>query len=464
MASTARLDLCLVLRLGIIVQVLFCSFSWAQDLALPGPYPASTRTLTVTRSGGGTFSALVYYPASSTTSGAPFHPTCPPAPILTFGHGFFQTVTTYQSTLTHLATHGYIVIATTSEGGLFPSHANFASDIRTCITHLETLNTTPGSFVEQRLAPDRVGIFGHSMGGGASILAAAADARIDAVATLAAADTNPSSITAAASVNVPLLLISGTSDTIVPPAQNQSHYASARAAKSYPLIAGGFHCGYQDSSGFGCDSVTTLPRNEQLAIVRRQLTTWFDLYLKQDQSRWRATWGPEIIPDPRLTTTQDSGLSIALVGPAPLSLVVNVPRSITIRITNTAPRAQVVAALGEPSNPAWSCTTASTTLLSTGQSQEVTVQLTAAAPSPAPITTVLSARSADGGTRAWLALQSTAYCAADINQDAVVDFFDYLDFVASFSDTDPTADFNLDGTVDFFDYLDFVDVFSTGGC
>ncbi len=53
-------------------------------------------------------------------------------------------------------------------------------------------------------------------------------------------------------------------------------------------------------------------------------------------------------------------------------------------------------------------------------------------------------------------------CAADFNHDAVVDFFDYLDFVDSFSANEPAADFNGDGVVDFFDYLDFVDAFSIG--
>ena len=51
---------------------------------------------------------------------------------------------------------------------------------------------------------------------------------------------------------------------------------------------------------------------------------------------------------------------------------------------------------------------------------------------------------------------------ADFNQDGVVDFFDYLDFVDAYSSGDPAADFNKDGVLDFFDYLDFVDAFSTG--
>ncbi len=53
-------------------------------------------------------------------------------------------------------------------------------------------------------------------------------------------------------------------------------------------------------------------------------------------------------------------------------------------------------------------------------------------------------------------------CEANINEDCVVDFFDYLDFVDLFSSNSPEADFNGDGGIDFFDYLDYVDAFSTG--
>ncbi len=53
-------------------------------------------------------------------------------------------------------------------------------------------------------------------------------------------------------------------------------------------------------------------------------------------------------------------------------------------------------------------------------------------------------------------------CEANINDDCVVDFFDYLDFVALFADNDPESDFNGDGVIDLFDYLDYVAAFASG--
>jgi hypothetical protein len=59
-------------------------------------------------------------------------------------------------------------------------------------------------------------------------------------------------------------------------------------------------------------------------------------------------------------------------------------------------------------------------------------------------------------------LEARPTCDADVNRDGFVDFFDYLDFVAILSMSEPTADFNRDSNVDFFDYLDFVAAFSIG--
>jgi hypothetical protein len=53
-------------------------------------------------------------------------------------------------------------------------------------------------------------------------------------------------------------------------------------------------------------------------------------------------------------------------------------------------------------------------------------------------------------------------CKADFNNDSTIDFFDYLDFVASFALEDPPADLDGNGQVDFFDYLDFVQAFDAG--
>ena len=54
-------------------------------------------------------------------------------------------------------------------------------------------------------------------------------------------------------------------------------------------------------------------------------------------------------------------------------------------------------------------------------------------------------------------------CAADINGDGELDFFDISAFLTAFSASDPVADFTGDGGFDFFDISAFLTAFS-GGC
>lgn len=262
------------------------------DYAAPGPFQAGWRTVTVTRPDSSTFSAVLYYPALARGQGAAFQPSGGPYPGVTFGHGFLQPVARYASTLEHLASWGYFVIASESNGGLFPSHSAFADDMRHCLTWLEQQNASPASPYFQSVRTSAFAASGHSMGGGCSVLAASRDTRIRAVASLAPAETNPSASAAMPSVRVPARLVAGGSDTITPLAQHAEPIFNAGGApKQLAVAQGGWHCGFQDVSSFGCDS-GPMPRAEQLALTRRYLTGFFELHLRRDQAAWRQAWGP----------------------------------------------------------------------------------------------------------------------------------------------------------------------------
>ncbi|MHC4834329.1 MAG: alpha/beta hydrolase, partial [Planctomycetota bacterium] len=69
----------------------------------------------------------------------PFDASGGPYPVFSFGHGFLTPVSRYDSTLDHLATHGFLVIASRSGGELFPSHAAFAADLVHCLDHVIAL-------------------------------------------------------------------------------------------------------------------------------------------------------------------------------------------------------------------------------------------------------------------------------------------------------------------------------------
>jgi len=65
---------------------------------------------------------------------------------------------------------------------------------------------------------------GHSMVGGSSFLAAENYTNFTALINFAAATTNPSSITAASHVTVPLLMFIGENDGVAPPGYPPNSY------------------------------------------------------------------------------------------------------------------------------------------------------------------------------------------------------------------------------------------------
>jgi hypothetical protein len=105
-----------------------------------GAYRAGRRRVTVRRPNNTTFTAQLYYPATATGDNAPYDGSGAPYPAVSFGHGFLQPPERYRSILEHLATWGYLTIATESGLELFPNHRAYAEDMRHCLTYLEEQN------------------------------------------------------------------------------------------------------------------------------------------------------------------------------------------------------------------------------------------------------------------------------------------------------------------------------------
>lgn len=285
--------------------------AYGGDLDLAGPHAPGWADVTVLRPNRSRFKCLLYYPARTSGRETAFEPNGAPYPGIAFGHGYLTQPEKYRSTLAHLATWGYLVMAPRSSGELFPSHSDFAKDLSHCLTWLVQQNDDPSSFLYQKVNPDALGLSGHSMGGGCSVLAAAADSRVRAVANLAAANTNPSAIDAMALVVVPVSLISGTHDSIVPVGSHgRLLYQNGSAPRQLPCILGGWHCGFLDSPMIFCDS-GPIGRDEQLSATRCLLTAFFDLYLKDSQSSWSQVWGPAVLQDPRWAVELDAGCTLS---------------------------------------------------------------------------------------------------------------------------------------------------------
>jgi dienelactone hydrolase len=266
----------------------------------PGPFEVTTMEVTVPRTRGGedTFQARVFVPVVPEGSAAA------PAPVVAFGHGYQTGVDAYESTLAHLASWGIVVIAPRSGGELFPSHAAFAADLLSALDWVVTTAGSPdGDWPGGPVDPGSLGLSGHSMGGGAALLAAAGgagrrgaprDGAIRTVATLAAAETDPSAISAAAGIGASTLFVAASDDTVTPVGAHQRPmFEAAAGAAQLRTIPGAGHCGFLDQETpillLVCGEVA-IGAEEQRRITRGVLTAWLRTELTADRAFVDLAW------------------------------------------------------------------------------------------------------------------------------------------------------------------------------
>ncbi len=255
----------------------------------PGPYKAGWTSITLNRSGR-SMNCRIYYPSFVEGNGSQIDTIHAPYQIIGFGHGFAMQTSYYLSLFRHLASHGYVVIAPQ-----FPDtqHGELANDLLFCINYIKQQNNVFGSRFYKLIDTTQSGLFGHSMGGGASLLAASRDSTVKVAAPLAAAETNPSAIASMNLIKGVVYLISGQSDGITPVNTNQlPMYNNANPIKALPIIKGGNHTKFMDVSIWDwTDPNGNISRTEQLRLTRRYLTSIFNLFLKEDTTYFKYALG-----------------------------------------------------------------------------------------------------------------------------------------------------------------------------
>jgi dienelactone hydrolase len=245
-------------------------------------------------SGGGSGRQIqteIYYPA--TVAGDNVSAASGSFPVIVFGHGFAMAWDAYQNIWEHYVPMGYVLAFPRTEGSLIPSpsHADFGLDLALVAQKIQAVNSVSASIFYQHIAPNTA-IMGHSMGGGATVLAAQNNSNIQTIIGLAPAETTPSAIGAAASVSVPAVIYSGTSDGVTPPADHHIpiYNGLTSSCKTLVNIIGGAHC-YFANSNFNCDfgeatssSGISITREQQQARTYASLDLWLDFKLKGNSS------------------------------------------------------------------------------------------------------------------------------------------------------------------------------------
>ena len=270
----------------------------------------------------------IYYPVSADENGE--NDTVSSYPLLIFGHGFVMVWSAYENLWTDFVPRGYVMAFPRTETGLSPSHLDFGLDIAFLVDAIQDMSDDPESDLYQKLN-GKTALMGHSMGGGAAVLAAAQQPDIHALLTLAPAETNPSAIAAASNVSVPSLVFAGSSDDVTPENVHQIPIFDALAteSKSYVSITGGGHC-YFANFNFNCNlgeigssGNITVTRQEQQQTTSDFANLWLDYFLKNDcnaktifqdslLNSERITYMQEdVIATPEITLVDDSLVSTA---------------------------------------------------------------------------------------------------------------------------------------------------------
>ena len=229
----------------------------------------------------------IYYPAATTGDNTAI--SSGNFPIIVFGHGFAMAWDAYQNIWEHYVSLGYVMAFPRTEGSLIPSpvHADFGLDLKLVEQRMQAENSLSTSIFYQHLSANSA-IMGHSMGGGATLLAAQNNSSIKTIVGLAPAETDPSAIAAAANVTVPAVIYSGSSDGVTPPADHHIPIYNGLSSdcKTFVSIIGGAHC-YFANSNFNCDfgeatssSGISISRSEQQTRTFASLDSWFDYILK----------------------------------------------------------------------------------------------------------------------------------------------------------------------------------------
>ncbi len=216
-------------------------------------------------------------------------------PVVGFGHGFVIPGDDYPFLAAGLSSAGFIIVFVGTETGFSPDHADFGLDLAFIISSMKDLDAAPQSLFFGHIAV-RACVMGHSMGGGAALLAAAGDPSIDAIVTLAAAETDPSAIAASATIHMPAFFVSGDQDCITPFEEHQfpMYQAMPSICRTIVQLTGASHCQFASNSSLcraaelfsGCSATidVALQESRTLALI----VPWLDAILNQSSVAWTA--------------------------------------------------------------------------------------------------------------------------------------------------------------------------------
>ncbi len=166
-----------------------------------------------------------------------------PFPLVVFVHGFAVDPLTYRRFCATLASAGYVVAAPgfpledpdlpyALDRSELPAEAADVSFVITAVEH---------GPVAPKVDPTRIAVVGHSDGADVALMVVYERGTIDPRVGAVVADAPDPMVAAVVPSSVPLLLVQGTADTVVPYSASQTVFGQVRAPDDYLSLVGAGH-------------------------------------------------------------------------------------------------------------------------------------------------------------------------------------------------------------------------------
>ncbi len=273
-----------------------------------------------------------------------------PCPVAVLGHATATPVSYYHYLAEPLARSGWLVVLPTTEGGLLADQAALAADMLWLARLLRDGSPAlPGDLPP--ISPGPAAMLGHSLGGGAAVLAAAAAPQeVGVLAVMAPQDRpRPSMIRQAAHVAAPSLVLAGQHDCLTPPERHQGPLFENLASdlKVICTLREGGHCGFagdpEPCTSAEAECAQLMPAAEQQELTLSLVLPWLAWQLRgcaAAAEQFRAAAALPVV----LASVGGTATAAAERGAAALRLAGGSPGSGTVRWLAALPPGQEIRA------------------------------------------------------------------------------------------------------------------------
>ncbi len=234
-----------------------------------GPAPtvssveASTGPFTYTTTNVSSWSANGY------GGGTIYHPTNVTGPFaaIAISPGYTGTQSTMSWYGPRLASNGFVVI-TIDTNSIYDQPPSRATQLMAALEQLKTFSNTSSHPLYRKVDPNRLGVMGHSMGGGGTLIAADNNPSLKAAIPLAPWNTS----TNFSGVSVPTLIVACESDSVAP--------VSSHASPFYNNIPGAVKKAFLEIDNGDHFCVMTGQANEP--ILGKYTVSWMKRFMDND--------------------------------------------------------------------------------------------------------------------------------------------------------------------------------------